>query len=112
MQGTFARLGSWGRKALVLAALIGGPMLAAVPAAEAGVASRAVPAVMPAVLIDQGAPLAATQVQYYGPRRGDYRGRDRFRGPPPGYYRRPYARRYYGPPRRFAGPPPRYYRYR
>jgi len=104
MQGILARLGSWGRKALVLGVLIGAPVLATAPAAEAQVA--------PAIFMDQGAPVAATPVQYYGPPRGHYRGRDRFRGPPPRYYGRPHARRYYGPPRRFAGPPPRGYGYR
>ena len=109
MKGTLARLGSWGRKALVLGALIAAPVLAAAPAAEAQVA--------PAVFLHQGTPAEAIPVQY-GPPGRHYRGRGNWRGPPPrGYYGRPYARRgygppprYYGPPRRFAGPPA--YRYR
>ena len=110
MKGTLARLASWGRRALVLGALVAAPVLATAPAAEARVT--------PAVLLHQGAPERAVPVQYYGPPGRHYRGRGHFRGPPPRpYYGRPYVRRgygpprgYYGPPRRFAGPPA--YRYR
>ena len=110
MRATLARLGSWGRKALVLGLLIAAPVLTTAPAAEAQVP--------PAVFMGTGSPAQAVPVQYGPPGRyyrgrGHYRGRDHWRGPPPrGYYGRPYARRDYGPPRRFAGPPPpRYYRY-
>jgi len=106
MQGSLARLGSWGRRFLVLGALFGAPMLAAAPAAQAQV----VPAV---AVLDHAAPMQAIPVQYYGPPRGHYRGRGHWRRPPPGYYGRPHARRHYGPPPRFAGPPRPYaYRYR
>jgi hypothetical protein len=97
MRGRFARFASWGRKALVLAALLGVPALAAAPSAEAQVVQ--------AVIVDSGAPAQLVPVQYGPPRgyyRGYYRGGPRYwRGPPRGYYRRHYAGRGYGPPPRF-----------
>ena len=100
MRGTLARFGSWGRKALVLGALLGVPALAAAPAAHAEPRH----AVM---VVEGGVPAQLVPVQYgYGPPRGYYRGGPRHwhRPPPPRYYRRHYAGRGYGPP-------PRYYRH-
>ena len=89
MRDRLAKIGSWGRKALVLGALALAPVLGTAPAAEA----RPVASVMPAMLLD-AAPLEATPVQYYGRPRRYYGGRRYYR-PPPRYY----ARRGYGPPR-------------
>ncbi|MBP0495228.1 hypothetical protein [Roseomonas indoligenes] len=91
------RIVSWGRKALVLAALIGAPALAAAPAAQAQP--------VPAVMLGSGPAAELVPVQYYGPPRGYYGHRHRhWRRPPPppryyrhyGGYRGGYHR---GPPR-------------
>ena len=89
-------LASFGRKALILAALLGAPMMAAAPAAQAQPVQAAVFVGSPGVEL--------VPVQYYGERRRYYGPRHYYRPPPPRYYRRHYARRGYGPP-------PRYYRH-
>jgi hypothetical protein len=98
-------LAKLGRKALILGALLGAPMMAAAPAAQAQ-------PIHAQAAIFVGEPAAElVPVQYYGERRRYYGPRHYYRPPPPRYYRRHYAGRGYGPPPRYyrhGGP--RYYR--
>ncbi|SHJ08802.1 hypothetical protein SAMN02745194_01737 [Roseomonas rosea] len=95
MRGSLAKLGSWGRKALILGALVGAPVLALAPAAEA----------QPAVTITVGQPAQLVPVQWGPPPRPrPYYGPRHYHRPPPPHWRRHYAYRGYPPP------PPRYYR--
>jgi hypothetical protein len=99
MRERLAKLGSWARRALILGALIGAPVLVAAPAAEA----QTVHAVLAI-----GAPEAQLVPVQWGPPPRPYYGprhRHWHRPPPPPHWRRHHAHR------RHYGPPPRYYRH-
>jgi hypothetical protein len=111
MRDTLAsKLGSWGRKALILGALLGAPALAPAPVEAApvrGVIGLAVEAPAPAVQPVQWGPRPYyDRRRYDGPRRWH-------RPPPPPHWRRHQAwNRGYGPPPRYYRHPPRPYYYR
>jgi len=97
------RLGSWGRKALVLGALIGAPVLAAAPAAEAQTIQAVIGVATPAPEV--------VPVQWIPPPHARPRHWHRPPPPPPRHWRRHHARRYPPPPPRYhRHPRPYYYR--
>ncbi|MBP0443304.1 hypothetical protein J8J14_00805 [Roseomonas sp. SSH11] len=106
MRDTLAKIGAWGRRIAILAALLGAPTLLAAPAAQAQPVGS--------VTISTGQPMAAMPVQwgppprpyYYGPppRRHYHGPRHWHRPPPPPHWRRHHAYRGYPPP------PPRHHR--